>query len=261
MLLKVERIPMELLLLLLQNSGKLVRREAINERLWGDGVFIEAEHGINTAINKLRATLRDDSRDPRFIRTVVGRGYCFIAEVNMVQRVEARPGADGVPVAISKGDTRFFASSNGHLGTAHAEESHTMMPTVEAGHLATDSLGDAGRSKKVKETSPMENDVARGCSPLHCFFFALAGTALLLLKQQPEHPIPIDRGPHSVAVLPFRNLARDSDQDYLVDGMTEQLITQLGKNSSLRVISYGSVMQYKECKVRSGTLPGNSMST
>jgi TolB-like protein/Tfp pilus assembly protein PilF len=50
---------------------------------------------------------------------------------------------------------------------------------------------------------------------------------------------------HSVAVLPFRNLGREADQDYVVDGMTDQLITDLGKNPSLRVISHGSVMQYK----------------
>jgi TolB-like protein/DNA-binding winged helix-turn-helix (wHTH) protein/Tfp pilus assembly protein PilF len=244
--LKVERIPMELLLLLLQNSGKLVRREAINERLWGDGVFIEAEHGINTAINKLRATLRDDSRDPRFIRTVVGRGYCFIAEVNVVQPVEATPRADGVPVSISKADTRFSAGSNGQLGTAHAEESPTTALTAETGHLApqipfpqsldrqegTGNVAHGNRRRVWLLTSAL-------------LFLAVVGAAFLLLKQRPERPIPIDRGPHSVAVLPFRNLARDSDQDYLVDGMTEQLITQLGKNSSLRVISYGSVMQYK----------------
>jgi TolB-like protein/DNA-binding winged helix-turn-helix (wHTH) protein/Flp pilus assembly protein TadD len=250
--LKVERIPMELLLLLLQNSGKLVRREVINERLWGDGVFIEAEHGINTAINKLRATLRDDSREPRFIRTVVGRGYCFIAEVNVVHPVERMPETNTLPVSISKASLSIPISSNGHLdgadvGTAHGEEGPTVMShTVEGGHLAS----------KLPFPQPLDipegaGDVARGkrrrvwllTSAL--LFLVVAGTAFLLLKQRPERRIPVDRSPHSVAVLPFRNLARDSDQDYLVDGMTDQLITQLGKNSSLRVISYGSVMQYK----------------
>ena len=55
---KVERIPMQLLALLLENPGKLVRREAIVERLWGGNVFVESEHSINTAVNKLRAILR-----------------------------------------------------------------------------------------------------------------------------------------------------------------------------------------------------------
>src|SRR5215467_1515119 len=82
---RLERIPMQLLILLLENPGKLVRREAIVERLWGNNIFLEAEHSINTAVNKLRAILRDDSRNPRFIRTVVGQGYCFIASVNSGQ--------------------------------------------------------------------------------------------------------------------------------------------------------------------------------
>jgi TolB-like protein/DNA-binding winged helix-turn-helix (wHTH) protein/Tfp pilus assembly protein PilF len=242
---KVERIPMELLLLLLQNPGKLVRREAINERLWGDGVFIEAEHGINTAINKLRATLRDDSRDPRFIRTVVGRGYCFIAEVNLIQPVERTTAADALLPPISQKDASFSTGSNGHLGaahvsTAHVDEGPTVVPqTLEAGRLPppsdTESAGNVAHGKQWRMwllTSAL-------------LFLAVAGTVFLLLRHRPERPIPANRGPRSIAVLPFRNLAQDSDQDYLVDGMTEQLIAQLGKNSSLRVISYGSVMQYK----------------
>jgi TolB-like protein/DNA-binding winged helix-turn-helix (wHTH) protein/Tfp pilus assembly protein PilF len=248
---KVERIPMELLLLLLQNPGKLVRREVINERLWGDGVFIEAEHGINTAINKLRATLRDDSRDPRFIRTVVGRGYCFIADVDVVQ-----PAATDVSsTSISKTEihSNSSARSNGHLGAAHlsapdvGEGPTAMTPhTVETGQLVPqipllqplDAPGSAGHA--APERWPRVWLVISAV-----LLLAVAGTTLLLLRQRPEHQTSVDRSPHSLAVLPFRNLAPDSDQDYLVDGMTDQLISDLGKNSSLRVISYGSVMQYK----------------
>ena len=78
---KLERIPMELLILLLQSNGKLVRREAINRRLWGENAYQDTDHSVNTAVNKLRYILRDDPRDPRFIQTVVGQGYRFIAEV------------------------------------------------------------------------------------------------------------------------------------------------------------------------------------
>ena len=78
---KLERIPMELLILLLQSDGKLVRREAINRRLWGENALQDTEHSVNTAVNKLRFILRDDPREPRFIQTVVGQGYRFIAKV------------------------------------------------------------------------------------------------------------------------------------------------------------------------------------
>ena len=79
--LKLERMPMELLILLLESEGKLVRRDAINRRLWGEHAQQDTDHSVNTAINKLRYILRDDPRDPRFIQTVVGQGYRFIAKV------------------------------------------------------------------------------------------------------------------------------------------------------------------------------------
>ncbi len=81
---KLERIPMELLILLLQSEGKLVRREVINRRLWGENALQDTDHSVNTAVNKLRFILRDDPREPRFIQTVVGQGYRFIAKVAVV---------------------------------------------------------------------------------------------------------------------------------------------------------------------------------
>ena len=72
---------MELLILLVQRRGELVSREEIAERLWGKDVFLDVDHGINTAIRKLRLALRDDPEKPRFIETVVGRGYRFAAPV------------------------------------------------------------------------------------------------------------------------------------------------------------------------------------
>ena len=80
---KLERIPMELLILLIESRGTLVTRETIIERLWGKDVFLETERGVNTAINKLRAVLRDDPRQPQFLQTVIGKGYRFIADVQI----------------------------------------------------------------------------------------------------------------------------------------------------------------------------------
>lgn len=72
---------MELLILLVQRRGELVSREEIAERLWGKNVFLDVDHGINTAICKIRTTLRDDPDNPHFLETVVGKGYCFAAPV------------------------------------------------------------------------------------------------------------------------------------------------------------------------------------
>ncbi len=76
--LKLERIPMELLILLLEKNGQVVSRQEIIERLWGKDVFLDTEHGINTAIRKIRQALRDDPERPRFILTISGKGYRFL---------------------------------------------------------------------------------------------------------------------------------------------------------------------------------------
>ena len=73
---------MELLLLLVRRSGELVVREEISECLWGPGIHVDSEQGINTAIRKLRQILRDDAENPKFIQTVVGKGYRFVHQVS-----------------------------------------------------------------------------------------------------------------------------------------------------------------------------------
>jgi TolB-like protein/DNA-binding winged helix-turn-helix (wHTH) protein len=79
---KLERIPMELLLLLAEKEGSVVTRQEIVDRLWGREVFVDTEHGINTAIRKIRQALKDDPDRPRFVQTVTGKGYRFVAEKN-----------------------------------------------------------------------------------------------------------------------------------------------------------------------------------
>src|SRR5215471_2518372 len=76
---KLERIPMELLIMLAGRNGQLVSREEIIAKLWGMDVFVDSEHGVNTAIRKIRNALQDDPEKPRFIETVVGKGYRFVA--------------------------------------------------------------------------------------------------------------------------------------------------------------------------------------
>ena len=78
---KLEKIPMELLILLATKDGHLVTRQEIIEHLWGSDVFVDTEHGINTAIRKIRMVLQDDPEQPRFVQTVTGKGYRFIAEL------------------------------------------------------------------------------------------------------------------------------------------------------------------------------------
>jgi eukaryotic-like serine/threonine-protein kinase len=78
---KLERIPMEILLLFVDRRGQLVTREEIIEKVWGKGVFLDTDNGINAAISKLRQVLRDDPENPASIQTMKGKGYRFIAAV------------------------------------------------------------------------------------------------------------------------------------------------------------------------------------
>ena len=82
---KLEKMPMELLILLAAKKGHLVTRQEIIECLWGREVYIDSEHGINTVIRKLRQALRDDPEKPRFVETVTGKGYRFIAQTMVVE--------------------------------------------------------------------------------------------------------------------------------------------------------------------------------
>jgi DNA-binding winged helix-turn-helix (wHTH) protein len=77
--LKLERIPMELLLLLVERKGQLVTREEIIERVWGKDLFFDTDNSINAAVRKIRQALKDDPEKPRFVQTVTGKGYRFVA--------------------------------------------------------------------------------------------------------------------------------------------------------------------------------------
>jgi TolB-like protein/DNA-binding winged helix-turn-helix (wHTH) protein/tetratricopeptide (TPR) repeat protein len=247
---KLERIPMELLILLLQNNGKLVRREAINRRLWGENALQDTEHSVNTAINKLRASLRDNPKAPRFIQTVVGQGYRFIA------KLAVNPVAENLAPAAPLSQTAL-----------ETDEDRAAL-AVDSGSPANPGLGEPGEEKLRSPfsvpmsgaSSPRENRKPEPNVRSWRWLFllililvgALLGTATVLHLARSRSPAPLSANVegtagefHSVAVLPFVNLARNSDQDYIVDGMTDQLITNLASGTPLRVISRSSMMQYK----------------
>ena len=97
--LRLERKPMELLILLAENQGQLVKREEIIEKIWGKDVFFDAENGINNAIRKIRSTLNDNPDQPRFVETSVGKGYRFIAPVERLLEPSGTPASGPTPVA------------------------------------------------------------------------------------------------------------------------------------------------------------------
>ena len=113
--LKLQEQPFRVLLLLLQRPGAIVTREEIRQALWPADTFVDFDHGLNTAVNKLRDALDDTASNPRFIETLVRRGYRFIAPVEVVggQPAPASPSSsllthpDELPSA-SRGTVRLL---------------------------------------------------------------------------------------------------------------------------------------------------------
>ena len=133
--LRLERKPMELLILLAGSGGRLVTRAEIAQRLWSSEVFVDTEHGINTAIRKIRYALRDDAESPRFVQTVPGMGYRFIAPLHTYPSQDANEtklSPDSTPEIMSSEEARLTAPSV-HLDSAPSIKSaNPTMPLASA---------------------------------------------------------------------------------------------------------------------------------
>ena len=191
---KLERIPMEILLLLAERRGRLVTRDEIAERVWGKGAFLDLDNSINGAIRKIRHVLGDDPERPRFIETVTGRGYRFVAPVQ------------GPAAALA----------------------------AEAGVV------------------PAGPAPARGRSRGRLWLAGALALPVLLVALVWSRERSQDRPPGRVmlAVLPFQNLTGDEGQEYFSDGLTEEMITQVGNRdpAGLGVIARASVMHFKHTR-------------
>src|ERR1700727_1827005 len=85
---KLNAQPFQVLVMLLQRPGELLTREEISRELWPDGTFVDYEHGVNSAVNRIRDALGDTAGNPRFIETLARRGYRFVAPVERIIRNE-----------------------------------------------------------------------------------------------------------------------------------------------------------------------------
>lgn len=89
--LHLQEQPFQVLAMLLERPGELVTREELRQRLWAADTFVDFDHSLNTAINKLRETLGDAAASPRFIETLARRGYRFIAPVEFSEAGTVAP--------------------------------------------------------------------------------------------------------------------------------------------------------------------------
>ncbi|MGC1649182.1 MAG: tetratricopeptide repeat protein, partial [Candidatus Sulfotelmatobacter sp.] len=131
---KLERIPMELLILLIEERGQLVSRSQIIERIWGKDVFLDTDNSINAAIRKIRQVLKDDPEQPRFVQTITGRGYRFIGPV-----VETR----------KKVSSRNPTSGLNAIRSGFSEKAAEPVVETPSSSLPVQRTGFLGREKEV----------------------------------------------------------------------------------------------------------------
>lgn len=114
---RINAQPFQLLLLLLESPGDLLTREEIAARLWPDGTFVDYEHGVNSAINRIRDALGDTASNPRFVETLARRGYRFIAPVERIEGIA--PDAAPIVTEISEVGGRLLATPHDLPETPH----------------------------------------------------------------------------------------------------------------------------------------------
>jgi len=206
---RLQEQPFQVLATLLEHPGEIVTREELQKKLWPADTFVDFDHGLNKVINKIREALSDSAESPRFVETVARRGYRFLAEVRA---------ADVAPASSPEVPTQPYP----------ATESHDR-PDLSADHAAP------------------EHHLPSRAWKIWAFVLALLLIASVGIwkGRSWNRPSPDIR---SLAVLPLESLSGDASQDYFADGMTDELITDLGQISALRVISRTSVMAYKRAR-------------
>lgn len=143
---RVERRPMELLMLLVNRRGELVTREEIVDRLWGPDVFIDVDTSVNTVIRKVRRALRDSADDFRFIQTVQGKGYRFIADVES---------AGGAVLAVLPFEHLHAGADQDYLADGLTEETIVGLGQIDPERLSvigrTSSMAYRGTTKTLSQ--------------------------------------------------------------------------------------------------------------
>lgn len=115
---KLPAQPFQVLLMLLERPAELVTRDEMRQRLWGDDTFVDFDHALNSAVNKIREALADSAATPRYIETVSGKGYRFIAPVAQTEKPAERktaPVADETPAIIPEAPSKTVLSTAAEL--------------------------------------------------------------------------------------------------------------------------------------------------
>lgn len=221
--------PVKVLALLIANAGQLVTREEIQRAVWESETFVDFEHGLNFCIKQIRAALGDSAQSPRFIETLPRRGYRFIAPVERISS-ENQPSTEVADSLASGEASSQSAKPEASPLTKEAEPPVIPIATpVSASPVATPVLVSLRRKGAV---------IAVAILLIVAGYFGWQRFA--------RRASPV-KSKVMLAVLPFENLSRDPEQDYFSDGLTEEMIAQLGQlqPEKLGVIARTSAMIYK----------------
>jgi TolB-like protein/DNA-binding winged helix-turn-helix (wHTH) protein len=209
---RVQDHSIQILEMLLDRPGEVVTRDDLRHRLWQSHTFVDFDQGLNTAIMRLRHVLQDTADMPKFIETLPRHGYRFIAPVTFSNSLAESPAVN--PDA----DCERHDVAPGLISESR--------PAPQSSIDEQQPWGRLGLIAAVSLVAVLLLVLNRG------------SLSALLSHAPPAVRIP------TLAVLPFDSLSNDPAQNYLAESMTEQLITDLGQNRDLRVLSRGSVMRF-----------------
>jgi TolB-like protein/DNA-binding winged helix-turn-helix (wHTH) protein/Flp pilus assembly protein TadD len=222
--------PIDLLLVLLEKPGEIVTRDDLRGRLWPADTFVDFDHGLHSAVNRLRETLGESAGNPRFIETLPRRGYRFIAPVTVVSHQPSASSATPVDPPPSEAQEITDVGRTRHV-TGPAEDRRSNIPT-----------------------SPSPSRRRRLALPIVLAIVAAIAAGLMLSRG--GFVSPGGARPMTIAVLPFQNLSGDPDEDYFSDGVTEEMIAALGMigPDRLTVIGRTTSMLYKGARKSIGQI-------
>lgn len=207
-------------LLCLAESGEVVSKDKLMRTVWAD-TFV-TDDVLTRSISELRKAFADDARNPQYIQTIPKGGYRLIAHV-----------------------TGLHNNGNGQLnGTAPGMPAAPKSTSVSAG-------GSTAVQIEVSATPPRTRTFRRVV--LLLLLVIAAGIIVLagvVLKKQAERRAQLASGRNMLAVMPFQNLSDDPQQEYFVDGLTAEMISQIGRlpSDKLGVIAWNSMIRYKGVK-------------
>ncbi len=211
---KLGEQPLRILILLMEHSGELVTREELRAQLWSHNTFVDFEHGLNSAVQRLRETLSDTAEKARWIETIPRRGYRFVSAVE-------------------------WTKPNGSAPVPATE------PTVATPNEPPPAVVTAAQPFPILAALPVRSSrFLRWPFVAAALALVLVGAVIAILRGERTFQ-PAAATIRSLAVIPFQSLSGDPSQEYFADGMTDELITALAKNHALRIVSRTSAMQYK----------------